>query len=242
MAYAGEILPVTFKLFDTNNAVFVKATVKTDAGVGLSGSPANLPNVGNGRYQTSSFRMPSGVNYVTVDYQVFNDSGFNTPSTVYANGTDQFALQLPQNFIAQMIIGLIGNFSTKKCHTCCPTSSFEIIQNSDVDLIIRFITKPFSEPLDLTPYSLSSGGNIRANFVNQDGSILQLTLTAGNITELNIAGGSIKLHLTAAQTLLLGQSESASFEIEFIENFGLTNQLITVVQFLNCVQVAPRIS
>lgn len=101
MPQPGDPLPLSHKLFDTNGSVFVRATLKDSLGVFLPGSPFTLTHIGLGRYESLSVPMPAGVNSVSVTYEVFNSSGFEpeSKSTVYGDGTDVFAYEIPAAFI-----------------------------------------------------------------------------------------------------------------------------------------------
>lgn len=248
MAHAGDVLPVTFKLFDINSSVYVMATVKTDAGVPLTGSPATLTSVGLGRYSSTAFLMPAGVNYVTVDYQVFSDAGLTIPSTVYSNGSDQFALETGSGgggvsyIIAETVVGVIEcPVQKSSCHSCTPVRQVNVIQNTDTSIFIRLVSGTTGDPLDLSQYVPAASGNIRANFVNDDGTTLVLSLSgASGVAVATPLIGKIQLSLTEAQTSDLNEGMMQSFELELIKNSGTQN--LSVVQFLNALNVLPRIS
>jgi hypothetical protein len=85
----GNPIPLEIQLFDGNPNQFVRARVFTNAGAEVSGSPVALPIVAgsNGLYQALGPAMPN-VPSVTVQYKVYQDSGFTTPSPTYADSVE----------------------------------------------------------------------------------------------------------------------------------------------------------
>jgi len=78
----GENIPCFLQLFDGNVGKFVRATIRRPDNT-VVGSPVTLSHVGSGLYHNQAVAMPS-VDFVTVQFAVFDDAGFTVPSTTYA--------------------------------------------------------------------------------------------------------------------------------------------------------------
>lgn len=114
MPKVGDVLAVSLKLFDANPSKYVLATVKDSDNNHLPGSPVTLPHIELGRYETDIFVMPI-TDYVTATYQVFDDALMIIPSSSYTDGTDVFALDVPDadilaklNEIITYLLALLG--------------------------------------------------------------------------------------------------------------------------------------
>lgn len=104
MPQPGDSLPLSMKLFDTNPSMFVRATVRDDHGNILS--TILLSYVGQGRYEDRTLVMPSGVNFVSATYEVFDDALFTSHSNRYTDGTDVFPFEIPSSQILAMLINI----------------------------------------------------------------------------------------------------------------------------------------
>mgnify|MGYP001204882456 CR=1 FL=1 len=78
----GENIPCFLQLFDGNVGKFVRATIRRPDNT-VVGSPVTLSHVGSGLYHNQAVVMPS-VDFVTVQFAVFDDAGFTVPSTTYS--------------------------------------------------------------------------------------------------------------------------------------------------------------
>lgn len=251
MAAPGDILPITMKLADGNNSVFVKASVRNDMGSHLPGSPVSLPNVGIGRYSSAAFTMPEIANFVTADYQVYQDAGFTIPAG-YDDGADVFPLSASASgggggtttILVESIVGeLVSSVSCGSRHSCSSTKKVNVIQSADTTIIVRVVSKVTGRPLDLTPYLLAAGGELHANFVKADDTQLQLSLASGKVTCTDPKIGEMLLTIDQADSdpSILGQGDGKSFELELIKHFDASNETLSVVQFLYALNVKPRI-
>lgn len=81
MPRVGEDIPLTLQLEDRNTGKYVRASVYNPSGAHIAGSPINLSHFGQGMY-TAELPMPF-VEFVRVAYEVYDDSGYSTPSKAY---------------------------------------------------------------------------------------------------------------------------------------------------------------
>lgn len=103
MPQFGETIPLSLKLFDGASNKFVRATLRDATGMQIVGSPALLSHVGEGQYTNSSFAMPN-TDYVNVSYQVFDDAGLTTLSTLYSDGQERFELDVPDAELLALLL------------------------------------------------------------------------------------------------------------------------------------------
>jgi hypothetical protein len=87
----GQRIPIAMQLFDSATNKYVRATISKADGSALSGSPFNVPHEANGLYKLNTQDMPN-TPFITVQYKVFDDAGFTTPSADHADGLDVFSL------------------------------------------------------------------------------------------------------------------------------------------------------
>lgn len=93
---AGETVPLVLQLLDGETTKYVRATVKTQAGVAVSGSPFSMAHEATGLYKSITLDMPTSVEFIQVQYRVYDDSGLTTVST-YADTTEIFYLDTNVN-------------------------------------------------------------------------------------------------------------------------------------------------
>lgn len=77
----GEDIPLTVQLEDQETGKYVRAKVLNPSDLDISGSPVNMTHQSEGLY-TATLTMPN-VEYVRIQYQVFDDAGYSTPSDGY---------------------------------------------------------------------------------------------------------------------------------------------------------------
>lgn len=123
MPQVGENLNLSMKLHDADATKFVRAVLRDNAGVLLPASPVVLTHIGEGQYTNNSVLMPN-TQKVTASIQVFDDAAFTILSDNHWDGTQVFALDIPDSeFLAllleikSMLIGL----------TASSTSSADIV-------------------------------------------------------------------------------------------------------------------
>lgn len=120
---------------------------------------------------------------------------------------------------------------------CEAKNLLNLIQNSDSTFGVRLVDKETSAPFDITPYPV-----VHAVFIKDDGAYLtKSTPASAGISILSAEAGQISISLSAADTVLLPAGDGQSFEVELYQNYGATGQTVTVVQFLNVLNIAARI-
>lgn len=116
--------------------------------------------------------------------------------------------------------------------------TYEFTQGDDVLMEVQMLNSlnGVTSPMDITLRD-----EIKAYFVNTDGTILTRTLSAsGGITKVNAIAGIISITLTRAQTALIKSGEFQSFEVELISDNGQPAQKNKIVQFLKTLTIHPR--
>jgi hypothetical protein len=91
----GDVIPCALKLYDGATDKYVKATIRGDDGIEISGSPLSCAHLSAGLYQNYSLTMPSGTDFITIEYKVYTDSGFLTAATGYGDAMDSITLYTP---------------------------------------------------------------------------------------------------------------------------------------------------
>ena len=89
MPAVGAILPVAVKLYDTDTAQVVRATMRDKAGAELTGSPYLLAHVGLGLYQIDTVAMPD-TDFVTISHEIFKGPGFTNKNFKYQDASQCF--------------------------------------------------------------------------------------------------------------------------------------------------------
>lgn len=88
--------------------------------------------------------------------------------------------------------------------------SFTIEAGEEKNVDVHLIDADTDEVVDLT-----GATEVKARFVNQDGTVLEKLLATG-VSVLSIAGGKVRVNLTEAETALLRVGEKQDFEVEAI--------------------------
>ena len=85
--------PIPLRLLTENRVTdrFVRAIIRDSVGAEITGSPANVPHLANGFYSSDAINMPS-TDHITVEYDVFDDAGFTTPSDDLFPDSERFDL------------------------------------------------------------------------------------------------------------------------------------------------------
>lgn len=107
MPYAGEILPLSFQLLDSDSSKFCRAVLKEPDGTPLPESPVSLVNIGGGKYTSDAVVMPT-IDYVEATYESFDDAGFTVPDEDHLVGTDVFRLEVPDSVIVNKLDQIIA--------------------------------------------------------------------------------------------------------------------------------------
>lgn len=231
----GAPLPLSLQLADRNALKFVRAFLRDNTGAQIAGSPAAMPTVANGLYQNLSLSYPN-VPFLTVQYLVYDDSGFTTLSnTEGATGTTFFIDPPPPSAGSDLgfyPINLIGVLDPNN-NTVPSINGIQdtVVQNSDRNVTIR-ITNPDGSPFDLTDTT-----QIKCRFLNADMSVLELTSTSGGnpVVVLNAEQGSFQCALTKVQTALLMPETPVAFSVVLVTTTGTL-----VVNFPYQLSVVPE--
>lgn len=102
----GYNIPASLQLFNGNQTKYVRAFLR-DASNTLF-STLSLTHVASGLYENHSVQMPNTA-FVTVQYIVYDDAGFTTPSTTYSLAIDLFTLDTEAGNSTNTIIGVLSN-------------------------------------------------------------------------------------------------------------------------------------
>jgi hypothetical protein len=111
------------------------------------------------------------------------------------------------------------------------TKNKKIVKGSDVPITV-YLTKSSGGAFPLTGVT-----EIKARFLKADDTILEVTMTGLAITVLSAAGGSIKIALAEADTILLKAGDDMSFEVEVV--IGGTDT--TIIQFDEVLDVKDKL-
>lgn len=113
MGLVGYPIFLRLWLEDGDETKYVRAVVRNDQGVEVSGSPAVLSSVGEGLYiNNSSVLFPPVTNFLTATYLVYDDPGFTIQSEEYYNGGDdvfETTLYDTLNQVGQLFFTPIGD-------------------------------------------------------------------------------------------------------------------------------------
>lgn len=87
---SGNIVPLCVTLDATPGATqYVRATLRdASTGTEVAGSPVAIPAVTSTFFLHTSFSMPDTVTYLKVQFELFDDAGFTTPSTTFRNAEE----------------------------------------------------------------------------------------------------------------------------------------------------------
>ena len=105
----GDSVPLKAKLPADDSTVFIMAVVRDDTGLQVPGSPFTLTYQGFGSYENDSFIFPVGTDYLTADYQIYDDPGFSIQSVLYGDTEDRFHATIPDPTIFAAIQDIQSN-------------------------------------------------------------------------------------------------------------------------------------
>ena len=89
---SGEAIPFLLLTESRDTTKFVRATVRDPSGSEVAGSPVSVPHLANGTYASNALlNMPNVLNIV-VEYDVFDDALFTTPSCDLGPDEERFDL------------------------------------------------------------------------------------------------------------------------------------------------------
>lgn len=228
----GAPLPLSLQLADRNTGKYVQAFLRDNSGNQIAGSPAQLTPVAQGLYQNLSLSYPN-VPFLTVQYIVYDDSGYTTPSTTEGAAQTTFFIDPPSSGSSNLgfyPINLVGVLESEMIPTINGIQD-TLIQNSDRNLTMR-ITNP-----DGSPFNLSTTTVITCRFLNADMSVLVINSTDGGapITIINAQQGSFFCAITKAQSALMMPETPVPFSVILTT---MTGQLI--VNFPYQLSVVPQ--
>ena len=89
MPAVGQIIPIAVLLHDNDTTKFVRASMFDPDGAHIGGSPFSLPHKINGEYGIKTVTMPDE-EFVTVQYEVFDDAGFTTKNPYHIDAFQEF--------------------------------------------------------------------------------------------------------------------------------------------------------
>lgn len=95
----NDIIPLVLQLFDNATNKFVRAVVRDNSGVQISGSPFTLAHQANGLYINGSALMPNKP-FISVQYLVYDDAGFTTLSSTHSSTSIEIPLEYSSNSCA----------------------------------------------------------------------------------------------------------------------------------------------
>ena len=104
MGYSvGQILPIRVSLHNDDATKFVRATIKKANFTHMTGSPFALTNLGGGIYGLETVAMPDTA-FVSVEYEVFNNSGFtDKDSEGHIDGYQYFSKSDLSNALTELL-------------------------------------------------------------------------------------------------------------------------------------------
>lgn len=85
----GSTIPIAIQLIDNATDKYIRAHVRDNDDNEISGSPVNLTHISNGLYTNYDLIFPE-VPFVTVQYIVYDDSGYTIISESEGSGLDAF--------------------------------------------------------------------------------------------------------------------------------------------------------
>lgn len=211
----GNKIPLMLQLFNNESAKFVRAFVRNDANVAISGSPFTLTHLSLGLYSNLSALFPA-TTFVTVQYVIYDDAGFTTLSEGYEITQETFTID-PDVNSDRSLNAIEGNLDSGELggfmENCCNSgNSFQdkVVKGSDRTITVRIVMATTKELFDL-----STTSDIEARFLNEDDSILSVKMSDSGtpIIIVSAEGGRITVALTADQTADLMANDPAPFSI-----------------------------
>ncbi len=85
----GDPLPVAVQLYDGATNKFVRAWIRDQGGALVGASPYAVPHLAGGLYELTGLFMPLA-EFVTIQFKIYDDAGFTTPSTQHSDALDIF--------------------------------------------------------------------------------------------------------------------------------------------------------
>lgn len=216
----GDAVPLYLQLYDNATDKFVRTTVRDATGAQITGSPVDLTHVALGLYQSLALVMPA-TKFVTVQYIVYDDSGYTVISSSEGAGSDTFLYASTQGGVIAVPMyapaTIIGTLESD----LPPIQGLQdqLIQGADRTLVVRLIDRVNGEPVDLTAVSV-----IEFRFLNADGTVLSLKSNDPTVpvAVLVAKAGKLSCNVTKAQSALLMAQRPAGFTIGLTGLSGLT--------------------
>jgi hypothetical protein len=110
MPFAGETIPLSFQLLDSDATKFCRAILEEPDGTALAASPVTMVNLGSGKYTNDTVVMPN-IDYVECRYEPFNDAGFTIPDPDHLVGTNVFRLEIPDTVIVDLLNQILNKLN-----------------------------------------------------------------------------------------------------------------------------------
>lgn len=108
----------------------------------------------------------------------------------------------------------------------------KIVKGSDRDIIITLTEK--INDCESNPFDISAATEIKVQFIQEDDTTLEETLTGGGVVLINGAGGKLQVSLSAADTALLKTGVDQDVEVEITIATKITiSQLLKVMDVLD---------
>lgn len=106
----GAALPLYLQLFNPDGSKHVRATCLNASNAAIAGSPVTLTHVSNGLYSNTALTFPAGTAWVIVQFEVYDDSGFTTPSDGYGIEVERFDLDTGTiDALGSELVGIVEN-------------------------------------------------------------------------------------------------------------------------------------
>jgi len=117
----------------------------------------------------------------------------------------------------------------------CNTVRDTIFQGEDKSIQLRVVVKPATISFNLSPLDpLTAGDDLTFKFTKEDGTFLEKKLSVeGDVELIDASLGSLRVNLTAADTMALETGNSVSFFAEYL--FGGKTRIIKFRNQLNIV-------
>lgn len=82
----GDKIPLALLTETRVTGKFVRARVRDSSGVEIAGSPFTVPHLADGYYYSNTIATMPDTPYLTVEYDVFEEASFLTPSNLFPDG------------------------------------------------------------------------------------------------------------------------------------------------------------
>lgn len=197
----GDPIPAFTQLFDGADDKFPQAVVRNAAGTILGGGALDLALIADGMYGNSEVNMPN-TPFVTVQYFVYSDEEHETLDLSYSQTMQTFTRAASgggggSTTVISNIIGVINGQGCKQTGI-----QDTLVKGSERALAIRLV----EEFPNGAPFNLTLAENIVAKFLNEDRTVLELSLEDGDIEIEVAAAGQIRVNIsdTASADLMPG--------------------------------------